>query len=44
MARRALARLDEEDIRGELRVLRVMCETSPVATQGPVWRELGRAV
>jgi hypothetical protein len=44
MARRALARLDADDIRGDLRLLRVICEAAPVATQGPVWREDGRAV
>jgi hypothetical protein len=44
MTRRALARLDEESIRGNLRVLRVQSETSPVLTQGPVWRERGRSV
>lgn len=44
MARRALARLDEDGIRGEVRILRVVCEAAPVATQGPVWREGGRAV
>ena len=44
MARRALARLDEEHIAGRLRVLRVHSDTSPVLTQGPVWREGGRAV
>jgi hypothetical protein len=44
MARRCLARLDEEHIAGRLRALRVLCDTSPVLTQGPVWRENGRAV
>jgi hypothetical protein len=44
MARRSLERLDDEGIRGELKVLRVLSDTEPVATQGPVWRVGGRAV
>jgi hypothetical protein len=44
MARRCLARLDEEHIGGRLRLLSVLSDTSPVLTQGPVWREGGRAV
>ena len=44
MARRALERLDEEQIAGSLRVLRVQSDTAPVLTQGPVWREGGRAI
>ena len=44
MARRCLARLDEEGIRGELNVLRVLCDTDAVGTQGPVWRVGGKAV
>jgi hypothetical protein len=44
MARRCLERLDEEGIGGELRILRVLCDTDAVATQGPVWRVGGRAV
>lgn len=44
MARRCLERLDEEEIRGELNVLRVLCDTDAVGTQGPVWRVGGRAV
>jgi len=44
MARRCLERLDDEGIGGELRVLRVLCDTDPVATQGPVWRVGGKAV
>lgn len=44
MARRCLARLDEQHIAGQLRILRVMSDTSPVLTQGPVWREGGRAI
>ena len=44
MVRRCLERLDEEGIRGEVRVLRALSETDPVATQGPVWYVGGRAV
>ena len=44
MARRCLERLDEEGISGELHVLGVLCDTHPVATQGPVLRVGGKAV
>jgi hypothetical protein len=44
MVRRCLERLDEEDIRGAVRILRVLSDTRPVATQGPVWYIGGRAV
>jgi hypothetical protein len=44
MGRRTLARLDEAGIGGTLRLLRVQSDTRPVLTQGPVWREAGRAV
>jgi hypothetical protein len=44
MMRRCLARLDEEDIPGVLRLLNVLCDTDPVGTQGPVWRVGGRSV
>ena len=44
MVRRCLARLDEDRIPGEVRVLRTMSDTHPVATQGPVWRIGERAV
>jgi hypothetical protein len=44
MARRALQRLDEEGLSGQVRVLRVLSDTSSVFTQGPVWREGGRSV
>jgi hypothetical protein len=42
MVRRCLARLDEKGIPGELRVLRVLSDTHPVGTQGPVWYIGGR--
>ena len=44
MTRRCLERVDQESIRGELRILRVLSDTDPVATQGPVWYLDGRSV
>ena len=44
MVRRCLERLDAEAIRGEVRILRVLSDTKPVATQGPVWYVGGKAV
>jgi hypothetical protein len=44
MTRRCLERLDEVGISGELRILRVLSDTRPVATQGPVWYVGGKAV
>lgn len=44
MARRCLERLDAEGITGEVRILRVLSDTEPVATQGPVWYVGGKAV
>jgi hypothetical protein len=44
MTRRCLQRVDEEGIRGEPRILRVLSDTHPVATQGPVWYVEGRSV
>ena len=44
MARRCLARLDEEGIRGQVNVVQVLCDTDEVGTQGPVWRVGGKAV
>ncbi len=44
MVRRCLERLDIEGIKGELRILRVLSDTDPVATQGPVWYVEGKAV
>jgi hypothetical protein len=37
MVRRCLERCDEDGIRGRVRVLRVLSDTVPVQTQGPVW-------
>ncbi len=44
MARRVLARLDEEEIAGSLRLLREHADVDRAHTQGIVWREGGRAV
>jgi hypothetical protein len=44
MTRRCLERVDNEHIRGELRILRVLSNTKPVYTQGPVWYVEGRSV
>jgi hypothetical protein len=44
MTRRCLERVDQEGIRGELRILRVLSDTRPVYTQGPVWYVEGRSV
>jgi hypothetical protein len=44
MARRCLERCDRDSIRGELRLLRVLSDTIPVGTQGPVWQIGGRTI
>lgn len=44
MVRRCLARLDEDGIAGRLELRRVRSDTRHVLTQGPVWREGGRAI
>jgi hypothetical protein len=44
MTRRCLERLDEEGIRGSFRLVRVLADTYPNATQGPVWYVGGRSV
>ena len=44
MVRRCLARLDEQRIPGEVRILRALSDTHPVGTQGPVWRIGDRSV
>ena len=44
MTRRCLERVDAEELRGELTILRVLSDTHPVATQGPVWYVEGRSV
>jgi hypothetical protein len=44
MTRRCLERLDEAGIPGTLRILRVLADTHPNQTQGPVWYVGGRSV
>jgi len=44
MAARCLERCDEEKITGDLEILRVLSDTHPVGTQGPVWLVGGRSV
>jgi len=44
MVRRSLARLDEREIPAQVRILRVLSDTKPVNTQGPVWYVEGKAV
>ena len=44
MTRRCLERVDEAGIRAAVRILRVLSDTRPVATQGPVWYIGGRSV
>jgi hypothetical protein len=42
--RQCLERLDADGIRGQVRILRVLSDTDPVSTQGPVWYVEGKAV
>jgi hypothetical protein len=44
MVRRCLERMDAEVLKGQLRIVRVLSDTDPVATQGPVWYVEGKAV
>jgi hypothetical protein len=44
MAARCLQRCDEHGITGTVEILRVLSDTDPVATQGPVWLEAGRVL
>ena len=44
MAGRCLQRCDDEGIRGSVEILRVLSDTYPVGTQGPVWYVGGRSV
>lgn len=44
MARRCFERLDEERIPGRIQVVRLLSDSRPVGTQGPVWRVGGRSV
>lgn len=44
MVRRCFERLDAEEIRGTVAVLRHLSESDPVGTQGPVWLVGGRTL
>ncbi len=44
MVRRCLARLDEQGVPAEVRILRSLSDTQPVGTQGPVWHVGGKTV
>ena len=44
MTRRCLERVNAEELRGELTILRLLSDTHPVATQGPVWYVEGHSV
>lgn len=44
MARRCLARLDEQEIPGTLALLEALSDTNPVLTQGPTFVASGKAV
>jgi hypothetical protein len=44
MARRCLERCDHEGIEGSVAVLRVLSDSQPVATQGPVWIAGGKTL
>ena len=44
MVRRCLERCDDAGMQGHVRVLRVLSDTRPVGTQGPVWQIDGRMV
>lgn len=44
MARRCLERCDHEGIEGSVTILRVLSDSQPVATQGPVWIAGGKTL
>ena len=44
MATRCLERCEENGLTGEVEILRVLSDTNPVGTQGPVWLVGGRVV
>jgi hypothetical protein len=44
MVRRCLARLEEAGIPGKVRIVQVLSDTHPAATQGPVWYVGGKTV
>lgn len=44
MVRRSLARLDERGVPGRIEILRVLADSRPVGTQGPVWYVGGKVI
>jgi ribosomal protein L12E/L44/L45/RPP1/RPP2 len=44
MVRRCLARLDQEGIPGRVGIVKLLSDSHPVGTQGPVWYVGGKAV
>ncbi len=44
MARRSFERLDAEGILGSIEILRVVCDTDHVGTQGAVWYVGGKVL
>jgi hypothetical protein len=44
MATRCFERCEEDGLTGEVEILRVLSDTNPVGTQGPVWLVGGRVV
>ena len=44
MARRCLERCDAESIQGSVSILRVLSDSQPVGTQGPVWISGGKTL
>jgi hypothetical protein len=44
MVRQCFVRLDKAEIEGTVSILRVLSDTNPVATQGPVWYVDGKTV
>lgn len=44
MVHRCLERCDNEGIKGTVRILRVLSDTQPAGTQGPIWQIDGRTV
>ncbi|OLD97837.1 MAG: hypothetical protein AUG91_10520 [Actinobacteria bacterium 13_1_20CM_4_69_9] len=44
MATRCFERCEEDGLTGEVEILRVLSDTNPVGTQGPVWLVDGRVV
>jgi len=44
MTQRCLERCDEEQITGQVAIVRALSDTRPVATQGPVWYVGGKTV